>query len=75
MAKSSQATPTVLQRKFIKLSEVKALTTLSSSEIYRRIADGRFPKQVMLGPKSAVWLMDEVDAWCAALIAEREVAA
>lgn len=51
-------------RRFIKLAEVKALTTLSTSEIYRRIAAGRFPAQIMLGPKSAVWLESEVFAWC-----------
>ncbi|MCP1466737.1 AlpA family transcriptional regulator [Pseudomonas sp. S3E17] len=62
-------------RRFIKLSEVKALTTLSTSEIYRRIAAGRFPKQVMLGPKSAVWIEAEVINWCESLIALRAEAA
>lgn len=59
------AAPTCDQpRRFIKLSAVKTLTTLSTSEIYRRIAAGRFPAQIMLGPKSAVWLESEVFAWC-----------
>ena len=62
-------------RRFIKLGEVKALTTLSTSEIYRRIAAGRFPKQVMLGPKSAVWIEAEVIAWCDSLVALRVEAA
>lgn len=62
-------------RRFIKLSEVKALTTLSTSEIYRRIAAGRFPKQVMLGPKSVVWIEAEVVAWCDSLVALRVEAA
>lgn len=57
--------------RFIKLAEVRALTTLSTSEIYRRIADGRFPDRIMLGPKSAVWIEAEVLAWCEARIAER----
>ena len=62
-------------RRFIKLAEVKALTTLSTSEIYRRIAADSFPKQVTLGPKSVVWIESEVLAWCEARIAEsREVA-
>ena len=61
--------------RFIKLGEVKALTTLSTSEIYRRIAAGRFPKQVMLGPKSAVWIEAEVIAWCDSLVALRVEAA
>jgi prophage regulatory protein len=61
--------------RFIKLGTVKTLTTLSTSEIYRRIAAGRFPKQVMLGPKSAVWIEAEVIAWCDSLIALRAEAA
>ncbi|MFK3790119.1 helix-turn-helix transcriptional regulator [Pseudomonas piscis] len=61
--------------RFIKLGEVKTLTTLSTSEIYRRIAAGRFPKQVMLGPKSAVWIEAEVIAWCDSLVALRSEAA
>ncbi|WP_282410555.1 AlpA family phage regulatory protein [Pseudomonas sp. PS02303] len=62
-------------RRFIKLGEVKTLTTLSTSEIYRRIAAGRFPRQVMLGPKSAVWIEAEVIAWCDSLVALRAEAA
>ncbi|MDR8016482.1 helix-turn-helix transcriptional regulator [Ectopseudomonas guguanensis] len=60
-----QAAPTITQScRFIKLAEVRELTTLSTSEIYRRIAAGTFPRQVMLGPKSAVWIESEVLAWC-----------
>jgi len=54
---------------FIKISEVKALTTLSTSEIYRRITAGTFPAQITLGPKSVVWLENEILAWCDARIA------
>ncbi|MNF66074.1 Prophage CP4-57 regulatory protein (AlpA) [compost metagenome] len=56
--------------RLIKLPEVKALTTLSTSEIYRRIAAGTFPKQVLLGPKSAVWPEFLVLAWIEARITE-----
>lgn len=74
--KPEQSTPAVEQpRRFIKLGEVKVLTTLSTSEIYRRIAAGRFPKQVMLGPKSAVWIEAEIIAWCDSLVALRVEAA
>lgn len=57
-------------RRFIKLAEVRSLTTLSTSEIYRRIAAGTFPTQIMLGPKSVVWLESAVWAWIDARIAE-----
>lgn len=61
-------------RRFIKLAEVKAITTLSTSEIYRRIAAGRFPTQIMLGPKSAVWNLSSVLAWCDERIAASPIA-
>lgn len=57
-------------RRFIKLREVKNLTTFSTSEIYRRIAAGTFPAQISLGPKSVVWQLSEVQAWCDARIAD-----
>ena len=69
------STPQERPHRFIKLGEVKALTTLSTSEIYRRIAAGRFSKQVMLGPKSAVWIEAEIIAWCDSLVALRVEAA
>jgi prophage regulatory protein len=63
-------------RVFIKLGEVKTVTTLSTSEIYRRIAAGTFPKQISLGPKSVVWIESEVLAWCEERIsASRSIAA
>lgn len=59
-------------RRFIKLPQVKHYTSLSTSEIYRRIAAGTFPAQITLGPKSVAWLEAEVLAWCDALAAQRE---
>lgn len=74
-AELERRTEAAMARRFIKLAEVRSLTTLSTSEIYRRIAAGRFPKQVMLGPKSAVWIEAEVIAWCDSLVALRVEAA
>lgn len=58
------------QARFIKHKTVKDITGLSSSEIYRRIAAGTFPKQIILGPKSVAWIESEVVAWCDQCIAE-----
>lgn len=63
---TNQAPP----RKFIKIIHVKELSSLSTSEVYRRIAAGTFPKQVTLGPKCVVWIDAEVLAWLDARIAE-----
>lgn len=54
----------------IKLPEVKRRTTLSTSEIYRRLEAGTFPKQIKLGAKAVAWLEHEVQAWIDQRIAE-----
>lgn len=73
MAIKTNHTPPV--RRFIKLREVKTYTSLSASEIYRRIAAGTFPAQVTLGPKSVAWVESEIVDWCDALAAQRGEAA
>lgn len=56
-------------RRFIKRQQVELITGLSRTEIYRRISDGRFPKQISLSPKSVVWIESEVLDWCEQQIA------
>lgn len=67
-----QANTAQLPRRFIKLPKVRDYTSLSTSEIYRRIGAGTFPAQITLGPKSVAWIEAEVLAWCDALAAQRE---
>ncbi len=71
---AAHTNPAQLPRRFIKLPKVKDYTSLSTSEIYRRIAAGTFPAQVNLGPKSVAWIEAEVLAWCDALVAQRKAA-
>ena len=56
----------------IKLREVKAETHLSTSSIYAMAAAGTFPKQVKTGKRSVCWVRQEVTAWKAACIAQRD---
>ncbi len=58
--------------RFIKMEEVRAITALSASEIYRRIAAGTFPAQIALGPRAVAWVEAEVVAWCNERMAERQ---
>ena len=51
------------QSQIIRLKQVKAMTGLSRTTIYRFMSINEFPKQIMLGPKSSGWLIDEVDEW------------
>ena len=52
-----------LQNKLLRLPQVKALTGLSKSSIYARIAEGTFPKQIPLGPRLVVWVEADIQNW------------
>lgn len=54
----------------IKLPAVKKRTSLSTSEIYRRIEAGTFPAQIKLGAKAVAWLEHEIDDWISQAIAQ-----
>ena len=54
---------------FIRLPQVKEITSLSKSSIYRLMEDGDFPKQVALGARSVVWVKSQVEDWCAEKVA------
>ena len=51
------------QSQIIRLKQVKAMTGLSRTTIYRFMSINEFPKRIKLGPKSSGWLIDEVDEW------------
>jgi prophage regulatory protein len=52
-----------LNRKLLRLPEVKATTGLSKSTIYARISEGTFPKQIALGPRLVVWVESDIQNW------------
>jgi len=52
-----------LSQQILKLTEVKLITGLSGSTIYRLISQGDFPKQIKLSERSSGWLQSEVEQW------------
>jgi prophage regulatory protein len=58
----------------LRLPEVMARAKLSRSELYRRIAAGRFPAPVKLGVGSR-WVESEVTHWIVERVAERDAKA
>ena len=54
---------------FVRLPQVKEMTCLSKSSIYRLMDAGDFPKQILLGARSVVWVRTQVEDWCAEKIA------
>ena len=53
----------------VRLPQVKEMTCLSKSTIYRLMDSGDFPKQVALGARSVVWVRSQVEDWCAQKVA------
>lgn len=51
------------KQRFIKIDEVSRLTTLSESQIYRKMKVGDFPENISIGANSKVWLESEVNYW------------
>lgn len=49
------------------IREVRRLTSLSNTELYRRMKAGRFPANIPLGPGRVAWWMSDVQAWMDAL--------
>ena len=53
-----------LHEMLIKLLEVKNMTTLSSSTIYRLMQQDLFPKPVNLtGGRAVAWKLSDIEAW------------
>jgi prophage regulatory protein len=50
-------------QRLIRLRQVMARTGLSRSTIYEHISQGKFPKQISLGPQSVGWVEGEIDGW------------
>jgi prophage regulatory protein len=46
-----------------RLPAVLARTGLSRSTIYKKIADGEFPKPVLLGKRAVAWRSSVVSEW------------
>ena len=49
--------------KIIRLSKVEERTGYSKATIYRKMADGSFPKARKLGDRAVGWLEHEIDEW------------
>jgi prophage regulatory protein len=46
--------------RIMRLSEVKSITGLSKTTIYRFEKEGRFPSRVSLGERSVGWFEDDI---------------
>ena len=51
--------------RFLRWPEVRNLTGLSRSSIWRLMRNGRFPKSKLIGLRSTGWMQSEVEQWMA----------
>ncbi|WP_397589686.1 helix-turn-helix transcriptional regulator [Sphingorhabdus sp.] len=58
----------------LRKKDVLGCTGLSGSTLYELMAAGKFPKPVKISNRCVAWPANEVEAWIAARIAERELA-
>ncbi len=65
-------TPTTQRERFIRISEVQALTGLGKSTIYDAIRQSQFPSSVPLPGGRVAWLQSEISDWQRARIALRD---
>jgi prophage regulatory protein len=55
--------PIAIAGRLIRLKEIKQLTGLSGSTIYKYVSEERFPKAVRLGMRSVAWRGEDILAW------------
>ena len=57
---------------FLRLPQVQAQVGLSRSQIYKLMAEERFPASKKIGTRIAVWVSSDIQAWKQARIDEWE---
>ena len=56
--------------RLLRLPEVMARVGMKRSAIYQRMSEGKFPRSRSLGPKCAVWVEAEINAWIDSIAAQ-----
>jgi prophage regulatory protein len=63
-----------MSNKLIRMRQVREITALSPTTIYRQMANGQFPSMVHLTEKTSAWVEQEVLDYVEAKIADRATA-
>ena len=49
--------------KLLRLKAVIEITGLSRSTIYKYMANGAFPKSILIGERASAWLESDIQQW------------
>lgn len=60
---NDQTEPHEQTLQFIRIAEVRRITGLSTSTIYKMINEEKFPRQISLGDRAVAWIKSEVRSW------------
>jgi prophage regulatory protein len=64
----------IMEKKLIRLPQVRLMVGLSRSQIYLLISRGDFPRPVPLGARAVAWDNDEIQVWVRKCIEARKAA-
>jgi prophage regulatory protein len=51
-------------KRYLRIAEVRSITGLATSTLYRLIKHAQFPRPMQLGPNCVGWSEEEVATWC-----------
>lgn len=57
-------------QKFLRLADVQSRVPYSKSNLYRLMAEKKFPQRFKIGAKSVAWLESDIDDWIASRVSE-----
>lgn len=49
--------------RYIRIKELAVMLSISRSNIYRLIKEGKFPKQIKLTERTSVWRLSVIEKW------------
>ena len=60
---SARAPENYISNQLIRIEQVSKVTTLAKSSINLWVAQGKFPKPIMLSPVVKVWRLSDINSW------------
>lgn len=52
----------------LRIGDVETRVAMKKTRIYKLISENKFPKQIHLGSRTAMWVSAEIDQWIRELI-------
>ena len=60
---ATTATEAYAPNQLVRIEQVSKITTLAKSSINLWVAQGKFPKPIMLSPVVKVWIIADINNW------------